>query len=251
MSDRCAIVTGGAAGIGRATAGRLAADGMAVAIWDVDAERAVAEAAAITQSGGRALGCACDVRDGDAVAAALEATVETFGTPWGLVNNAGIDRFSFFKNSDPGDWRLIVDVNLVGALTVTHAVLPLLLDTGAGRIVFLSSDAARVGSMGESVYAGAKAGLLGFSKSLARECAREGITVNAVCPGPTDTALLDAVRHGPGGDKVIAAMERAVPMRRIAQPEEIAAAVAFFLGDDSAYITGQTLSVSGGLTMAG
>jgi 2-hydroxycyclohexanecarboxyl-CoA dehydrogenase len=121
---------------------------------------------------------------------------------------------------------------------------------GRGRIVCISSDAARVGSTGEAVYAASKAGVLGFAKTLAREVARHGITVNAICPGPTDTALLDAVRQGPKGDRIIDAMIRAVPMGRVAQPDDIAGVVAFFLSDDAGYVTGQTLSVSGGLTMA-
>lgn len=253
MSDGhpCVVVTGGASGIGRATALRLGRDGYPVAVWDLRLEGAEAVASEIRAGGGRALAVECDVVDRAAVDAARDRSTEGLGAPAGLVNNAGIDRLSLFKDSDPADWRPILDVNLVGALNVTHALLPSMVERGHGRIVCVSSDAARVGSSGEAVYAAAKAGLLGFVKTLARETARHGIVVNAVCPGPTDTNLLDLVRSGPKGDRIIDAMTRAIPLGRIGRPEDIAGAIAFFLSDDAAYVTGQVLSVSGGLTMAG
>lgn len=244
------VVTGGASGIGRATCLRLGADGFRVAVWDLDAARAQAVAGEIAAAGGSSVGIACDVARRDQVDAAAAQTLEQFGGVYGVVNNAGIDRLSVFVDSNPDDWRAIIDVNLIGTLNVSQSLLPRLIEAGRGRIVCISSDAARVGSTGEAVYAATKAGVLGFVKTLAREVARNGICVNAVCPGPTDTALLESVRQGPKGDKIIAAMTRAVPLGRVAAPVDIAAAIAFFLGPDAGYITGQTLSVSGGLTMA-
>lgn len=253
MSDRnrCVVVTGAGAGIGRATALRLGREGLAVAVWDLDGDGAAATVSAVRDAGGQAIAVACDVSDRATVDRAVERTTSQLGAPWGLVSNAGIDRLSLFKDSDPADWRVILDVNLVGALHVTQALLPAMIARGSGRIVCVSSDAARVGSTGEAVYAAAKAGLLGFVKTLARETARNGILVNAVCPGPTDTNLLDAVRSGPKGDRILEAMTRSIPLGRIGRPEDIAGAIAFFFSEDSGYVTGQVLSVSGGLTMAG
>jgi 2-hydroxycyclohexanecarboxyl-CoA dehydrogenase len=253
MSDanRVVVLTGGGAGIGRATALRLGRMGFAVAVWDVDRDGAESVASEIRDGGGRAIAVACDVSDRSSVDAARERTLSELGAPFGLVNNAGVDRLSIFKDSDPADWRVIVDVNLLGTFHVTHSLLPSMIAAGGGRIVCISSDAARVGSTGEAVYAATKAGLLGFVKTLARESARSGILVNAVCPGPTDTSLLELVRGGPNGERIIEAMTRAIPLGRVARPDDIAGAIVFFLGEDASYVTGQILSVSGGLTMAG
>jgi 2-hydroxycyclohexanecarboxyl-CoA dehydrogenase len=246
MADtgKVVVVTGAARGIGRDVARRLRADGFRVAVWDID--EAAARAAADELGG---LGVGCDVSEFAAVCAAADRTEAELGAPWGLVNNAGIDRFGMFKDSDPDDWRAIIDVNLVGALNVVKRLLDGMIEQGDGRIVCVSSDAGRVGSTGEAVYASAKAGLLGFVKSIARETARFGIKANAVCPGPTDTALLAEVRSGPRGDKIMDAVARSIPLARIAEPKDIAGAIAFFMSPDADYITGQTLSVSGGLTM--
>jgi len=245
------VITGGASGIGRAVALRVARDGCAVAVWDLNHEGAQAVASEIRAGGGRAIGLVCDVADRASVDNARDRTVSELGPVWGLVSNAGLDRLSLFKDSDPAEWRAILDVNLIGALSVTHSLLPQMVESGGGRIVCVSSDAARVGSTGEAVYAASKAGLLGFVKTLAREMARNGIAVNVVCPGPTDTNLLASVRSRSNGERIIEAMTRAIPMGRIAHPEDIAGAIAFFLSDDAGYITGQVLSVSGGLTMVG
>lgn len=250
-SERSVVVTGGGGGIGRATALRLGRDGFRVAVWDLDRDGAEAVATDIRESGGRAIAVACDVSDRDSVNAARDRTSDELGAAWGVVNNAGVDRLSLFKDSDPADWRVILDVNLIGTLHVTHALLPAMIAQGSGRVICISSDAARVGSTGEAVYAAAKAGLLGFVKTLARESARNGILVNAVCPGPTDTNLLDSVRSRPNGERIIETMTRSIPLGRIARPDDIAGAITFFLSEDSAYVTGQVLSVSGGLTMAG
>jgi 2-hydroxycyclohexanecarboxyl-CoA dehydrogenase len=249
------VITGAGRGIGRATALRLASAGFEVAVWDLDAGLAAETADEVSRSGARAFSVSCDVADRSAVTRAARATIEALGVPWGLVNNAGMDVLSVFKDSNPDDWRRIIDVNLFGTLNVTHALIGEMIeapltDAGRGRIVCISSDAARVGSTGEGVYAASKAGVLGFMKTLAREVARYAICVNAVCPGPTDTVLLDAVRQGPKGDRIMDAMAKAVPLGRIARPEDIAGAVSFFFSEDAGYVTGQTLSVSGGLTMA-
>lgn len=250
-SNRSVVVTGGGAGIGRSTAVRLGRDGFSVAVWDLDRDSAERAASEIRDGGGRAIAVQCDVSDRASVDAARDRTTTELGAPWGVVNNAGVDRLSLFKDSDPKDWRLILDVNLIGTLNVTHALLPAMIEKGFGRIVCISSDAARVGSTGEAVYAAAKAGLLGFVKTLAREAARNGILVNAVCPGPTDTNLLDSVRNRPNGERIIEAMTRSIPLGRVATPDDIAGAIVFFLSDDANYVTGQVLSVSGGLTMVG
>ncbi len=246
---RVAVVTGGGRGIGRAIVVRLASDGFVVAVWDQDRGAAEEAVAGVEREGGSACAIDCDVSDLGCVERAVARTREALGPPWALVNNAGIDRPGLFKDSRPEDWRRVIDVNLVGALNVTKSLLDAMIGQGEGRVVCISSDAGRVGSTGEVVYAATKAGLLGFVKALAREVARSGICVNAVCPGPTEAGLLNQLRAAPRGEKIVEGMIRAVPLGRAARPEEIAAAVAFFVSPDSAYITGQTLSVSGGLTM--
>jgi 2-hydroxycyclohexanecarboxyl-CoA dehydrogenase len=168
-----------------------------------------------------------------------------------LVNCAGWDEFKPFLETDEPFWRRVIAINYEGALRTTHAVLGGMMERGWGRIVNISSDAARVGSAQEAVYAGAKAGVIAFTKTIARESARRGVTANVVCPGPTDTAMLqEMTRAGPDSERLRDALTRAVPMRRLGRPDEVAAAVAFLACEDAGYITGQTLSVSGGLTMA-
>ena len=251
MSARVALVTGGARGIGRATALALAADGRAVAIGDLLAPEAEAVAAEIRGEGGRALAVALDVTDAAAVGAALDRVVAELGHVDVLINNAGWDELRPFVDTDEAFWDRVIDVNFKGCLRMTHAVLPGMIDRGWGRVVSIGSDAGRVGSSLESVYAGAKGAIIAFMKTIARETARKGVTANTVCPGPTDTPLLgEIVGAAQDAQKVIEAMTRAVPMKRLGTPEEVAAAVAFLASDDAGFITGQTLSVSGGLTMA-
>ena len=251
LDGRVALVTGAGSGIGRAIAARLAADGARVAVADVNAAGAAATVEAIRAGGGVAEAVAMDVTDFAAVQAAAAGVRERLGPIAILVNNAGWDRVEPFADNDPALWERLIAINLKGPIHCTRAVLDDLIAADRGKIVNISSDAARVGSSGEAVYAACKGGVVSFSKTLARELARHQVSVNVVCPGPTQTALLDEITAGEQGEKVIAAMTRAIPFRRLAAPAEIAAAVAFFASSDADYVTGQVLSVSGGLTMAG
>ena len=251
MSERVALVSGGARGIGRAVALALARDGRAVAVGDLLEDEAAGVAREIEAAGGRALAVALDVTDSASVAVGVARATATLGPIDVLVNCAGWDEFRPFLETDEPFWRRVIAINYEGCLRTTQAVLGGMMERGWGGIVNISSDAARVGSAHEAVYAGAKAGVIAFTKTVARESARRGVTVNAVCPGPTDTALLRGMtQSAPDSERLVAALTRAVPMRRLGRPEEVAAAVAFLACEDAGYITGQTLSVSGGLTMA-
>ena len=252
LSGRVAIVTGGGGGIGGATARRLGEEGAKVAVLDRNGATANETAAAITARGGTARAYASDITDHAGVRAAVAKIEAELGAIDILINNAGFDVFKPFVDTTPEDWQKLIAVNLVGALNMHHAVLPGMVERRQGRIVNVASDAARVGSSGEAVYAACKAGLLGFSKTLAREHSRHGITINVVCPGPTDTALFQEFRKGAKNpEKLDEAFRRSVPMGRIGKPDDLPGAICFFASDDAAYITGQVLSVSGGLTMAG
>lgn len=251
LSGRVAMVTGGGAGIGRAIARRLARDGARVAIVDLDAARAEAAAADIRGGGGEALAVTADIADFGAVGRGVASVEATWGGVDILVNNAGWDRIEPFVRNTPELWDRVIAINLRGPIHATRAVLDGMIERKRGKIVFISSDAARVGSSGEAVYAACKGGVISFAKTLARETARYRINVNVVCPGPTNTDLLAEIRRQPDGDKVIEAMVRAVPFRRLGEPDDIAPAVAFLASTEADFITGQVLSVSGGLTMAG
>lgn len=253
LTNKVAIVTGGGQGIGRAICLRLASEGAHVAVTDRDLATAEETAKRIRDGGrGEALPLKMDITDLDAVKQAVEVTRETWsGRVDVLVNNAGWDKIEPFLGSQPETWDKIIAINMRGPINCFSAVLPLMVDQGGGRIVSIASDAGRVGSTGEAVYAGCKAGIIGFSKTIAREMARYKINVNVVCPGPTRTPLLEEITGGTQGERIIEAMVKAVPWRRLAEPDEIASAVAFFASDDAGFCTGQVLSVSGGLTMAG
>jgi 2-hydroxycyclohexanecarboxyl-CoA dehydrogenase len=248
---RTALITGGARGIGAAIARGLAEDGLTVVIADILVPEGTATAASINQSGGTALAIELDVTDGASVESGLKLAIEQVGQINVLVNNAGWDQLRPFVDTDEEFWERILDVNFKGVLRMTRALLPAMIESRSGRVVSISSDAARVGSSLESVYAGAKAAIVAFTKTIAREAARSGVTANVVSPGPTDTTLLREVGGGrAGGDIIIERLAKAVPMKRIATPEDVAVAVRFFASEGAGYITGQTLSVSGGLTMA-
>ena len=252
FEGRTIIVTGGGGGIGGAAGAAFAAEGGAVAVLDRAHDAAEARATHITESGGRAIAVACDITERSAVDAAVARITDELGPIDVLVNNAGWDLFVPFLDTEPDDWSRLIDVNLVGALHMLHAVLPAMVERGSGRVVNVSSDAARVGSSGEAVYAACKAGLVALSKTLAREHSRHGITFNVVCPGPTDTVLLATVTDAAANpEKLREAFRRSIPMGRLGEPDDLAGAILFFASDAAAFVTGQVLSVSGGLTMAG
>lgn len=252
LSSKTVLVTGGGGGIGGATSRRFGASGAKVAVLDRNLEAAAATAKAIEAAGGVALALGCDITQRNEVDAAIAQVSTRLGAVDVLVNNAGWDVFKPFTKTTPGDWERLIAINLTGALHMHHAVLPGMVARKSGRIVNIASDAARVGSSGEAVYAACKGGLVAFSKTIAREHARHGITVNVVCPGPTDTALFADYKQGAGDPvKLEEAFRRSIPLGRIGQPDDLPGSILFFASDDAAYITGQVLSVSGGLTMSG
>jgi 2-hydroxycyclohexanecarboxyl-CoA dehydrogenase len=243
LDDKIAIVTGAGQGIGRGIALKLAAEGATVVVTDINEATAKDTAAEI---GG--VGIRTDVTSRESVEAMVEQVHRQFGRIDVLVNNAGWDKSGPFVDSDPADWDRIIAINLYGVLHTSKAVLPIMAAQGAGSVVNLASDAGRVGSSGEAVYSAAKGGVIAFTKATAREMARHQVNANCVCPGPTDTALFASM----GGDnpKLREALTKAIPFRRLAQPEDLANVVAFLASDEAAYVTGQTVSVSGGLTMS-
>ncbi|MBX3642955.1 MAG: 2-hydroxycyclohexanecarboxyl-CoA dehydrogenase [Rubrivivax sp.] len=252
FQNRTVIVTGGAGGIGGATCRRFGAEGARVAVFDLNLQAANQVAADIRAAGGQALALRCDITDRASVGAAVAATEAQLGPIDVLVNNAGWDVFKPFTKTEAAEWDKLIAINLTGPLNLHHAVLPRMVERRAGRIVNIASDAARVGSSGEAVYAACKGGIVSFSKTIAREHARHGITVNVVCPGPTDTALFADYKLGAGNpEKLEEAFRRSIPLGRIGRPDDLPGAILFFASDDAAYVTGQVLSVSGGLTMNG
>jgi len=245
LENKIIVVTGGASGIGRATALLLASHGANVHIGDLDLEGAARVAKEAV--GGRASAAHVDLASADSVQAFAESVLAASGRVDGLVNAAGFDKVGPFIKNDPMLWERLVAVNLLGAMRLTQLVLPSMIESKAGNIVNIGSDAGRVGSMGETAYAATKGGLIAFTKSLAREMARYQINVNCVCPGPTDTPLFNAE----ASDGLREALLSAIPFRRLGQPEDVAQAVRYLIGPNAGYVTGQVLSVSGGLTMAG
>jgi 2-hydroxycyclohexanecarboxyl-CoA dehydrogenase len=252
FAGKTVIVTGGGGGIGGATSRRFAQEGGNVAVFDRDLSAAQRVVDGIVAAGGKAAAFGCDITNRAEVDAAIAATEAQLGPIDVLVNNAGWDVFKPFTKTEPAQWDKLIAINLTGALHMHHAVLPGMAARKAGRIVNIASDAARVGSSGEAVYAACKGGLVAFSKTIAREHARHGITVNVVCPGPTDTALFAEYKEGAGNpEKLMDAFTRSIPLGRIGQPDDLPGAILFFASDDASFITGQVLSVSGGLTMNG
>jgi 2-hydroxycyclohexanecarboxyl-CoA dehydrogenase len=256
LKGRTAIVTGGASGIGRAICLRLGEEGCKVGVFDVDLDgaRAVAEAICTggTNSGpGKAEAFAVDITDLSSVRTGVAAFETAFGPTEVLVNNAGWDKFAPFLKTDPELWQKLIDINLLGPIHMQHTVLPGMVERGAGAVINICSDAGRGGSSGEAVYSATKGGIIALTKTLAREHARDGIRLNNVCPGPTDTPFLSGFAEGEAGEKLVAALTRAIPVKRLGQPDDYPGIVAFLASDDAGYITGQTISVSGGLTMHG
>jgi 2-hydroxycyclohexanecarboxyl-CoA dehydrogenase len=251
LSGQLAIVTGGAGAIGRAIGRRLVEAGCAVAIFDRDADAAAAARAELAAAGGRVHVEIVDIVDHDAVMRAVATLEAQVGPPGILINNAGWDRLASFLDTQPDFWEKVIGINLRGPLNLHHAVLPGMVARGRGRVVNIASDAGRVGSSGEAVYAACKGGIIAFTKTMARELAPR-INLNVVCPGPTETPLLDSfLGEGEAGRKVHEGLRRAIPFRRLGQPDDIAGIVAFLASDEAAFITGQVISVSGGLTMHG
>ena len=244
LEGKKALVTGGASGIGAAIARRLAAEGAEVTVGDLNLEGATKIAGEIS-----GLPIELDVTD----LGSAQAAVESAGAPIDiLVNNAGTDEFGFFTQTTPEQWETVIGVNLRGVLNCTYAALPGMQEAGYGRMVNIASEAGRVGSKGSAVYSAAKGGVIAFTKVMARENARFGITANAIAPGPIETPLLMAAKQlGEIGEKIIETMKAGTQMKRLGQPEEVAATVAFLCSDDSSYVTGECIGVSGGMGMVG
>jgi 2-hydroxycyclohexanecarboxyl-CoA dehydrogenase len=253
LEGKVVIVTGGAGGIGKATCSRFAQAGSKVAVFDLNADATAAMVAELNESGLQAAAYIVDLTNYEAVDKAVADVESDLGPIDILVNNAGWDIFTPFLKSDPAYWQKIIDINLITALNTHRCILPAMVERGVGRVVNISSDAARVGSSGEAVYAACKAGIIALSKTLAREHARDGITFNVVCPGLTETAMLEDFLAAAGGDpeKLRGAFRRAVPLGRLGKPEDLPGAILFLSSDDAAFRTGQVISVSGGLTMNG
>jgi 2-hydroxycyclohexanecarboxyl-CoA dehydrogenase len=252
LSGKNVIVTGGGGAIGGAICRSFAGYGSRVGVFDKNLDGANKVAAEIAKQGGKAFVSGVDITDNEAVGKAIQQFEAEMGPTDVLVNNAGWDRFVNFVDTTPDLWDQIIAINLRGPLNMSHYVLKGMVARGSGRIVNIASDAGRVGSSAEAVYSACKGGIIAFTKTVAREVARRGITLNSVCPGPTDTPLLAAVAGADErGQKIRAALVSAIPMKRVGQPEDIPGAVCFLASDDASFITGQTISVSGGLTMHG
>ena len=252
LKGRTVIVTGGGGGIGRAVCMRFAEHGANVAVLDRDGQAAQVTVNNIGKADGQIKAYVADITDYNAIAATVTSIEQELGTPTVLINNAGFDRFMPFLKTEPSMWESLIAINLTGALNMHRIVLPKMVEAGGGRVINIASDAARVGSSGEAVYAACKAGLLGLSKTLARELASKNVTLNVVCPGPTDTALLKGVAEtSRDPEKLLEVFRNAVPMRRIGRPEDYPGIITMLASDEASFITGQVISVSGGLTMAG
>ncbi len=251
LKGKNAIVTGGGGGIGRAICQRLGEEGCTVGVFDINGDSGAETAALINDAGGVAHAHTVDITDYDGVKEGVDAFEAAAGGTDVLVNNAGWDKVIPFLAAERDLWKQVIDINLYGPLNMHYAVLPGMVERRNGRVINIASDAGRVGSSGEAVYSACKGGIAAFSKTLSRELVRHNILLNTVCPGPTDTALLAEVTAGETGKRVIDAMTKAVPMRRIGQPDDYPGIVAFLASDDAGFIVGQTISVSGGLTMSG
>lgn len=248
LKDKVAIVTGGGRGIGEAICKKLASEGAKVIIADIRLETAKDTAKEIVSLGGEAFAMKLDVTLFSEVSTMVAQVKEKYGKIDVLVNNAGWDKIEPFLQNSEETWNKVIAINLKGVIQTCYHVLPIMIEQGFGKIVNIGSDAGRVGSTGEAVYSAAKGGVIAFSKTIAREMARHKINVNVVCPGPANTPLFQEISKD--NPKLSSALEKAIPFRRLAEPEDIANAVCYFSSDEASFVTGQTLSVSGGLTMA-
>nr|WP_315595188.1 glucose 1-dehydrogenase [uncultured Cupriavidus sp.] len=252
LKDKVVVITGAAGGIGKALCQRFCEEGARVVAVDVNADALEQLGASLKDSGSRVTAVKLDITDHGAVKQAIDTIAEELGGIDALVNNAGWDVAAQFMETTPEFWNKVIAINLIGPLNLHHAVLPWMVKAKQGKIINISSDAGRVGSSGESVYSACKGGVIAFSKTIARECARNNINVNVVCPGPTDTALLQSfLGEGEFGQKIYEGLKRAIPLKRLGQPADIPGMVGFLASDDANFITGQVISVSGGLTMHG
>ncbi|HWE18463.1 MAG TPA: glucose 1-dehydrogenase [Hyphomicrobiaceae bacterium] len=252
LKGRVAIVTGAAGGIGRAICGRFVEEGMRLVALDIDEPSLQRLAVDMREKGSDVLALPCDITHFDRVQQAIDHAFATHGRIDILVNNAGWDVARPFLDTEPDLWDKIIAINLRGPLNLHKATLPRMIAGGGGRVINIGSDAGRVGSSGEAVYSACKGGIIAFSKTLARECAKSNVRVNVVCPGPTDTPLLRSFfAEGQFGQKLLESLGKAIPLRRVGEPEDIPGLIAFLASDDAEYITGQVVSVSGGLTMHG
>ncbi len=252
LRDKVALITGAAGGMGRALCRRFAEEGAIVAALDINAEGLERLEAELKPLGPATLALVADITDHGAVVAAVDNVVARLGRPEILVNNAGWDAPKQFVDTAPEFWSKVIAINLLGPLNLHHAVLPAMIAGGGGAIVNIASDAGRVGSSCEAVYSACKGGIIACTKTLARECARRNVRLNAVCPGPTDTPLLRSFAdHGEYGQKLLDGLKRAIPLGRLGRPEDLPGIVAFLASEDAAFITGEVISVSGGLTMHG
>lgn len=247
MTKRVAFITGAGRGIGRQIAQTLAAKQIQIVVTDVNEVNANETVSLIEQAGGTAIAVLCDVTKLNSVETAVKEAVNQLGRIDILVNNAGWDKIEPFLKSEPSTWETILNINLMGQIHTSKTILPLMIENGYGKVVNIASDSGRVGSSGEAVYSAAKGGVISFTKTLAREMARHQINVNCIAPGPADTPLFKEI--GEYNEGITEALVKAIPFRRLAQPEDIANSVAFLVSDEANYITGQTLSVNGGLAM--
>ncbi len=252
LKDRRVIITGGASGIGRATTMRLAEEGCVVGVFDLNGKAAQQVADEANAAGGKVFAYAVDITDRDAIARATDAFEAEAGPVELLANVAGWDLPIPFLDSDRAFWDKVIQINLYGPLNMHHVVVKRMAERRFGRVVNIASDAGRVGSSGEAVYSACKGGIIAFTKTVARELARSGVVLNVVAPGPTDTPLFDGFKaSSPTGGKIAEGLARAIPLGRLGEPADYPGMIAFLLSDDAAFITGQTISVSGGLTMHG
>ncbi|MBZ5749933.1 SDR family NAD(P)-dependent oxidoreductase [Metabacillus rhizolycopersici] len=247
MSQRVAFITGAGRGIGREIAKTLASKSNKIIVTDINIENAQETVSILESQGAEALAVYCDVTKIESVQEAVKTSIDHFGQIDILVNNAGWDKIEPFLKSEPSTWKTIIDINLMGQIHTCKEILPIMIENGYGKVVNIASDSGRVGSSGEGVYSAAKGGVIALTKTLAREMARYKLNVNCISPGPSNTPLIQEI--GSYNEGIVSALEKAIPFRRLAEPSDLANAVAFFASDEAEYITGQTLSVNGGLAM--